>query len=135
MIKRQVGDVVVRVKFSDVVEAPWGRLGTARVNKYTVKCHNKETNATISFPFHDSIANTQTKDVEHGELIDSILDCIHSDYSCTKESYPTFEDFCDMFGYDEDSRRDERTYKEAIALGDKLQSVFSEELVSTFSED
>lgn len=134
MIERQVGNVLITVKFDKVVEVEFleGKKGYA--NKYAVKCKNLDTGIQITFPFTDSIRNYYVKDIEHDELIDSILACIRSDFHYDKEMFPTFEDFANEFGYDLDSRKAEKLYHKVIKLADKLQSVFTKELVETFPE-
>lgn len=48
-----------------------------------------------------------------------VLECLHSDAHIA-DNCPTFEDFCSELGYDEDSRKAERTYK---ALRDQTAEV------------
>lgn len=134
MIERQVGNVLITVKFDKVVEVEFleGKKGYA--NKYVVKCKNLDTGKQIAFPFTDSIHNYYVKVTEHNELIDSILACIRSDFYYDKEMFPTFEDFVSEFGYCLDSRKAEKLYHKVIKLAEKLQSVFTKELVETFPE-
>lgn len=48
---------------------------------------------------------------------DEVLNCLVSD---ARASETTFADFCSEFGYDEDSRKAERTYKACRRIGAKL---------------
>lgn len=134
MIERQVSNVLITVKFDKVVEVEFLEGKKDYANKYVVKCKNLDTGKQIAFPFTDSIHNYYVKDIEHNELIDSILACIRSDFHYDKEMFPTFEDFVSEFGYDLDSRKAEKLYHKVIQLAEKLQSVFTKELVETFPE-
>lgn len=132
MIERQVGNVLVTVKFDKVAEVETFGGKKDYANKYIVKCKNLDTGIRITFPFTDSIRNYYDKDIEHDELIDSILECIREDFYLDIKMFPTFEDFANEFGYDLDSRKAEKVYHEVIKQAAKLQSVFTEELVETF---
>lgn len=91
-------------------------------NIYRVTISNR--GKRISFRFGDSINSTR----EGKELDDdSILGCVKGDYYCTKEYYLTFEDFADGFGYDRDSRKAEKTYKQCLKQGENLHRVFTQE--------
>ncbi len=50
--------------------------------------------------------------------------------------YPVedFEDFCASFGYDEDSRKAEKTYKDIIELNKKIESIFTSEQLEKLQE-
>ena len=64
------------------------------------KCKLTRNGKSYTFDFGQSIACTGEKPKMY-----SILSCL------TKYDPETFEDFCANFGYDEDSRTAERTYK------------------------
>lgn len=137
MLKKQIGNIQVEVKFHDVVSNPWGEINSRQVNhhnKYKVKCVNLDTNEEIFFSWYDSIHATINYPIEHSEVLDGVLSCVRSDYFITSDNYPTFEDFASEFGYDEDSRKAERTYIRCVRHGDKLHKVFSEEVIETLPE-
>lgn len=91
-------------------------------NIYRVTITNRGRQA--SFKFGDSIANTQNG----GTLDDySVLACVKGDYYYTKERFPTFEDFASEFGYDVDSRQQEKLYKRCLKQAEKLHRVFTPE--------
>jgi hypothetical protein len=46
----------------------------------------------------------------------------------------TFADFCDNYGYDQDSRRAERTYFECQDIDRKLRTVFTREQLDALAE-
>lgn len=130
-IKKVYGNVTVKAKYEDTVQNPWSdpTFGKHLINKYKIVCTNNDTEVQISYPFYDSIHNTLNKEVEHDKLLDDVVSCITSDFRTTLENYPSYEDFAHEFGYDEDSRKGEKTYKECIKLGEKLNKVFSKTLI------
>ena len=95
-------------------------------NIYTIQLKNK--NGSWSFPFGDSIHNTEKyrsatlpKDMqEHSPRPYDILACLNVDYS------EGFQDFCENFGYDNDSPNAKRTFKAVQKETNNLQRMFSE---------
>lgn len=135
MIKKDVGNVTVKVTFVRRVEEPFNQFTKKEeVNKYSVRCLNRDTGKQISFPCYDSIHATKTLPTEYPELMNIVLSCIKMDYHCSSDNYPTFEEFASAFGYDEDSRKAEKIYHDVVKHGDKLNTVFSAELVETFPD-
>lgn len=59
-----------------------------------------------------------------------ILSCVASDSSCPD----TFKDFCAEFGYDEDSRKAEATFKRCLAFSKKINAFFTEEELEALRE-
>jgi hypothetical protein len=57
-----------------------------------------------------------------------VLDCIASDASGADGS---FEDFCSNFGYDEDSRKAEKTYKACKHQGERLRKFLGDDAFQT----
>lgn len=58
--------------------------------------------------------------------VEDVLNCIASDSGAIEMS---FEDFCAEFGYDEDSRKAERTWKACKKQGEDFESAFGRELL------
>jgi hypothetical protein len=86
---------------------------------YLVKI--KRNNKQISFKFCDSYYNA----LEHKRPdLYSILASIGSEYDLNDTS---FEDFCNEFGYNTDSKRAEKIYKNWVAHNDKLNKIFNPE--------
>ena len=56
---------------------------------------------------------------------EEVLECLCSD-ACTDGG--TFEDFCDYYGYDSDSRKAEKSYKAVQRQTDKLRSFMGADL-------
>jgi len=77
----------------------------------------------INFSFGQSI--TESEKAQKPRLYD-VLASIGLDFSTTDNG---FKEFCDEFGYDEDSRKAEATYKLCIEQSIKLKQIFTEEEV------
>ena len=82
---------------------------------------------SISFDFWNSMAAR-----ERGEPLQAydVLACISSDYYTPE----TFADFCSEYGYDEDSRKAERSFKAADKFARKLRAFFTEAEAEQLSE-
>lgn len=98
-------------------------------NVYRVYITNKRK--TINFLFGDSIYNTQNG-IQPTE--NDILACIRSDYYITKNKFPTYEDFAREFGYELDSRKREKIYKQCIKQSEKLHLVFCQDDIDKMPE-
>lgn len=82
-----------------------------------------------SFDFFDSIHNYKKGIIEL--LPYDALTCCSSEINCPD----TFEDFCSEYGYDEDSRAAEKTFRALKKLSDKLKKFFdTEEIRDDLSE-
>jgi hypothetical protein len=94
----------------------------------------------ISFRYGMSIHDTQAFSCVHGHdfpiskiikqrqeikdtILYSILSCVSSEFHCPE----TFHDFCNEYGYDEDSRKAEKTFHACQEQSEKLHSIFKEE--------
>lgn len=75
----------------------------------------------MSFDFFDSINNYE-KGIEELNAY-SVLTCCSSEIYCPS----TFEEFCAEFGFDEDSRKDEKVFKSLKKFSDKLRKFFDSE--------
>ena len=83
----------------------------------------------VQFFFWDSIANKEK--ARHGiEKKPRAYDVISGLYISNCDS---FDDFCSNFGYSNDSIEAEKTYKEVIALNDKLSRIFTDEQLEILS--
>lgn len=74
----------------------WGE----KQSRYVFKCRLTRNGKRYTFEFGQSLYNGSKEPTMY-----DVLACL------TKSDPGTFEDFCDEFGYDTDSRRAERTYK------------------------
>lgn len=122
-------NLVIKLRFEDEKRAKVGFY-----YEYSVEVTDEANNETIHFKFSDSVHNNQNKEILHDELIGDILGCVKSDYFYDEERFPSFKDFCDEFGYNNDSIKDKELYEEVIEHAVKLQKVFTEELVMTFQD-
>ncbi len=61
--------------------------------------------------------------------VDNVLDCLKSDYLASLDS---FNDFCDEFGYSNDSIRSKKTYDACVKNGKKLQKFLNDDHDSNF---
>lgn len=93
------------------------------IYEITIRRHNK----AIKFRFGDSIANTQKG--EQPRVYD-VLTCIKNDFFCPDN----FKDFCDEYGYDEDSRKAHETFKRCLKQSHKLTLIFSDEEIKTLPD-
>lgn len=75
----------------------WGE----KQSRYVFKCRLTRVRKSYTFEFGQSIANGSQEPTMY-----DVLACLSK--PC---GIDTFEDFCDEFGYDYDSRRAERTWK------------------------
>lgn len=88
---------------------------TPGTNAWRVRLSYQGRNLTVDF-FTGPLAGEP--DAE------GVLDCLLSDVSAGEQS---FEDFCSEFGYDEDSRKAERTWKACGALAPKVRRLLGED--------
>ncbi|HSA77207.1 MAG TPA: hypothetical protein VLE02_06665 [Nitrosarchaeum sp.] len=87
--------------------------------------YNKKT---ISFKFGDSIHNTQMGIELDNE---SVLSTIVSDYYCPDN----FSEFCSEYGYDEDSRKAEKTFRLCKLQSSKLHELFEDADIEKLNEE
>ena len=98
------------------------REGTGPNYRYTVGVQSDATGARIRFTYHDSQHN-------HGRGIDQLnreglLYAFWSFVSDADAGAQSFHDFCQDFGYDEDSIRHRRTWEACKASAAKLERLF-----------
>lgn len=74
----------------------------------------------LTVPFWTGSAITADPDAE------GVLDCLISD-ATAYDNARDFEDFCAEFGYDTDSRRAERTYRECGALSARVHKFLGDD--------
>lgn len=86
----------------------------------------KDANRKIEFSFWSSIKDKEDA-LKSSPTAYDVLAGIYTPVD-------TFKDFCDSYGYDEDSRKAEHTYHEVMALNKKLESIFSEKELQALQE-
>ena len=113
---------------------PWAGEGSDHGDHYRVtikrmwgfaRSHGGYGPGSITFDFWNSIS-------ERGQPLTpySVLACISGDIYCPE----TFAAFCSDYGYEEDSRKAEQTFKAADKFGRKLRAFFSDEEREELSE-
>lgn len=108
----------ITITWVDCVKNPWGEKNDNFYhNQYKVIIRRNNKRMTVKFT--DSVYNT-----ERGENPTEydILACLQ------KYDVGTFEDFCAEFGYDEDSRRAEKTYKAVVKEYNNVIRLFDDVL-------
>jgi len=98
----------------------------------------KKAIKTIQFFFWDSIASKEAIDRHNQNAMHQrkypkpeAYNVLANLYHPTQE---TFEEFCDEYGYDHDSRLAERTYEAVKELNQKLESFFTTEELEALKE-
>lgn len=106
---------------------PWAESGERHGIKYRVTITRKGKPGRLSFDFWNSIAA-----MEKGETPSAydVLACISGDVYCPD----TFADFCAEYGYDEDSRKAEQTFKRCRKFADRINAFFAPEEIERLSE-
>ena len=99
-----IGDPEYRKYFPDDKES-----------RYVFKLRLQRNKKSYTFTFGQSIA-----DGEEEPTLYDVLACL------TKYDPGSFENFCGDFGYDEDSRRAEKTYKAVCKEFEAMQRLFPE---------
>jgi hypothetical protein len=94
---------------------------TEILSKFQINATDNKTFG-MSFKYDTEELNTKLKEIKSGMLY-SILCCVKTDYSCPSE----FKDFCTDYGYDEDSRKAEKTFRECIIQANKLHRIFTDD--------
>jgi hypothetical protein len=88
-------------------------------SKYTVTVKYDRKQMTIPF-FMGSALN-------HEPTADDVMPCLLMDYSLVNNTNG-FEDFCDELGYDSDSRKAEKSYKDTQKIAKSVERVFGEDI-------
>ena len=124
---KQATDFLARFKIGMKVNRsgnsapPWAEKGTQHGYRYLITLYRGELGCDyreVKFPFWDSIAAKQSGE---GLKPYSVFACISSDLYCPE----TFKEFCSEYGYDEDSRKAEATFKRCHKFATKLREFFA----------
>ena len=97
---------------------PWMSDATDGMHHWrvTLKCGRKR----LTVPFSQGSAHTKEP------IAADVLDCMASD-AAGYENARSFEEWCSEYGYDEDSRRAEKTYKAVEQSSAKLSKFLGQE--------
>lgn len=102
-------------------DSEWDR--SAYHFKVTIKCGRRQ----LTVPYHmgsGTNGNPELRDV---------LDCLASDASGI-DNADSFEDWCDEYGYDPDSRKAESTYKACQTEATQLERLLGRDLLNELHE-
>jgi len=95
--------------------------------KYRVRITRKQTRQSISWYFYDSLYNDQ---MGKRPTPYDVLACISNDTYV----YDNFEEFCDAYGYSNDSIRAFKTWKLYDKLSKRLNRFFTEKELEALRE-
>lgn len=98
--------------------APWSDK-QQNYNNHTITVTNTETKQKISFEFWGSIVKPEIK------TEDELLNAFYCFVSDAVSGISSFENFCGEFGYDEDSRTAEKTWKACKKSLEKLNKIYN----------
>ena len=119
-LKSLLGELKVSIKDMGIKKHFPEDKATRRVLEVTLE----RAGRSVSFEFGQSIVDTEKtlKKLVSGLLYD-VLACCGADYYI-----PTsFNDFCDEFGYNQDSIRDRETFINCKEQQSKLEQIFSDD--------
>lgn len=92
-------------------------------SRYVFRCALKRGKRSYSFDFGQSLSAGS----KEPSLYD-VLTCLQ------KYDVGSFEEFCGEFGYDEDSRVAEKTYKAVVKEYEAMQQLFTDEEIELLQE-
>jgi len=100
-----------------------GDKDTRDIYKVTLKRGDRK----YSFKFGQSLYHSQAGNKKEPTMYD-ILTCL------TTQDPETFEDFCDNFGYNTDSRSAKKIYKAVVKEYDNICKLFSDKEIEVLNE-
>lgn len=109
--------------------------GVEKHNKDGLECYKSDCilsrDNTVFWrgPFFKGMAHRSNPQPTVEELFSSLLMAGEAHFDNL-----SFADFCDEFGYDEDSRKAEQTYNACRSVGIALESAFSDEEIERLRE-
>lgn len=123
--KKQAADIAgkLKIKFSYSTPDYKKYFPTDKEDRFVFPCKLQKGKKSYSFTFGQSIAEN-----DNPPHIYDILVCM------TKYDPGTFEDFCREFGYDEDSRTAEKTYKAVLKEWKAMNRMFTDEELEQLRE-
>lgn len=107
--------------------APWSDK-QQNYNNHIITVTNTETKQKTNFEFWGSIVNPEIK--TENELLNAFY-CFVGD---AVSGNSPFEEFCSEFGYDDDSRTAERTWKACKKSAEKLNKIYNDSIYDLSNE-
>lgn len=101
-------------------------------NRFYITVKNTENESVTGFDFYGSTHDYNNGNTEiKGEDLLNAFECFISDAMAGEQD---FEDFCNEFGYDSDSRTAERIHKECIKSLNKAKSILDTDIYDFANE-
>lgn len=107
-------DLKIRMEFKRIGTRPDGLMDNLP-NHFRVHIHRNGIYRRFYYSMGSAWGNADP------ELLD-VLDCLLGEYSTTF----SLSEFCEEFGYDEDSRTAEKIFKEVLKSTEKLDDLFGD---------
>lgn len=127
MLERKIGENVLSMKRKTHHFDLFKELGKSirQTNLYEVKIINEQGKEFVhTFEY----SSQGTKEVDE-EFFTMVLEQVTESFYVRSDLYNSFEDFCFKNGYDVYSEQNQKDYKDALELGDKLKEVVSDEWI------
>lgn len=112
-----------RMVFTFIAHKPYFDAQEDARDVWLIELHHDLTKQKIQFTWGQSIANVGKQPRPYDVLA-----------GLYTRSYPTLKDFCDEFGYEEDSMRSHSVWIAVNELAEKLSSFYSEKQLELLSE-
>lgn len=114
------------------VKFPNNKTNNSLHNQFYVTVKNMEDESVTGFDFYGSTHDYNNGVTEiKGEDLLQAFECFISDAMTGDQE---FNDFCDEFGYDNDSRAAEKIHKECMKSLSKAQSILKEDIHEFYNE-
>lgn len=123
--------IEINFKFLGLSMPKWEDKKTQYHNHYYITINRKGTSLVkpLEFDFYDSLANTQKQYRQTPSAYD-ILSTVSSD----SYEYSSFKDFCDNLGYNEDSRKDYKTWEAVTEFAENINAFFKTDEIEALRE-
>jgi hypothetical protein len=119
--------LAMRITLSDTKTASWAKDGEPSGHHYRVTISRADKSGRITFDFwgsqHDAATGADPSPYD-------VLACISSDVHCPD----TFADFCDEYGYEDDSIKALQTFNRCHRFAARLNAFFTSAEVSQLEE-
>lgn len=109
-------------------KANWNDPKFENWNNHIITVRNQDTKQATRFDFWASIAQPQI------ESETDILNALYCFVGDAVSGNTDFTDFCNEFGYDEDSRTAYKTYKACVRANEKLARVYNDDIYELANE-
>ena len=131
--KRNWYDVTIKTPRGSMAFVFWDSIHNTKISQMSLEqyCTKKLKLALEDCCYSEGVKLTKELNREKEEAIPNVYDVLAN---LTKYDPGSFEDFCQEYGYDEDSRRAERTYFAVPKEYHDLLKIFAEEQMEELQE-